>query len=106
VNALDLEQDLWQTEARTQLAWSRSGLSVLACVVLFGRRLTELVSSGRGQVFALAIIVAIAGVTGLFGLAWRARNETHAHTHLRWITAGTVGLAVVALVLALLPLPK
>jgi H+/Cl- antiporter ClcA len=103
VSELDLEQDLWQTEARTQLAWSRSGLSVLTCLVLLGRRLTEFVHSARGQVLALAIIVVVTGAAGLFVLAWRAKTETHTHTNLRWVATGTLGLALVGLVLSLFP---
>ena len=90
---------------RTDLAWNRSGLAVVACVAVLLRWIWPL--QGTGQIVALACISAGALAWGLaltLGRALGCRKEER-----RWhlsprraavITAGTVALALAALVLA------
>ena len=100
---LDLEDDIWQSHARTELAWSRSGLSVLAVVLLLARRLTAIVTTAEAQILGLALLVVVGGAAGLFVVAFRSDRERHIRRRERYITAGTTALAAAGLVLALFP---
>ena len=94
---------------RTLLSWNRSGLSVLICIAVLLRHLWPL--KGTGQVVALIVIAVAAIVWGLallaFTVAGRDRDEnvvlTRSVFHL--MTAGTVLLAVVGFVLAIVAAP-
>ncbi len=103
MDARDIEQDRWLSEQRTELAWSRSGLSALACVVILVRRLTDLVSSTRLQVLALALVCLVAAAAGLFALAWRGMRQRHVRVRFGAITVGATALALAGLGLALFP---
>jgi uncharacterized membrane protein YidH (DUF202 family) len=100
---LDVEDDIWQAHARTELAWSRSGLSVLAVVLLLARRLTEIVTSTQAQLLGLALLVVVGGAIGLFVVAFRGNREHQIGRRERFIVVGTTALAAVGLVLALFP---
>lgn len=100
---LDVEDDVWQAHARTELAWSRSGLSVLAVVLLLARRLTAVVTTAEAQILWLALLVVVATAVGLFVVAFRGDREHEIGRRVRLIVAGTTALAAVGLVLALFP---
>jgi uncharacterized membrane protein YidH (DUF202 family) len=95
---------------RTDLAWSRSALAVLAAVGAVVKRLLETAGDVRAEVVVLALLAG-----GL--VAW-ALAVAHARTvaettmtgrmladprRLRWVATGTTALAFGALTLALLP---
>jgi uncharacterized membrane protein YidH (DUF202 family) len=100
---IDVEDDVWQAHARTELAWSRSGLSMLAVVLLLARRLTAVVTTAEAQILGLALLVVVAGAIGLFAVAFRGDREHKIGRRERAITAGITALAAVGLVLALFP---
>jgi uncharacterized membrane protein YidH (DUF202 family) len=100
---VEVAQDRWLAGQRTELAWSRSGLSVLAVVVLLVRRLTELFTTGGSQMRMLALLVTVVAIGGLFALVWRRRHQQARPARLRLISLGTAALALVALSLALFP---
>ena len=89
---------------RTLLAWNRSGLSALICIAVLLRHLWPL--NGTGSVVALIVIAVAAFVWGLallaFTLAGGDRDESVILTRsvFRLMTLGTVLLAVVGFVLA------
>lgn len=95
---------------RTDLAWSRSGLAVLAAVGAIAKRIFDTREDVRGQfvVFVLlvgggvawAIAVAHARVVAATTLAGRLHADAE---KLRYVALGTTALALGALVLALLP---
>jgi hypothetical protein len=96
------------TSERTDLAWNRSGLAVVACVAVLLRRLWPL--RGTDQIVALACISAGALAWGLALTVGRALGSRRSGA--RWgltprravvITAGTLALALAALALALVP---
>jgi cyanate permease len=90
-------------EIRTELAWSRSGLAVLTCVLLLARRWTALFHSEWLQIFGLALLVALGAIVGVFALVWRERQRVRHRRHLGLIAAGTTALGVIALGVALIP---
>ena len=100
---LDVEDDIWQAHARTELAWSRSGLSVLAVVLLLARRLTSVVTTAEAQLLGLALLVVVAGAVGFFVVAFRGDREHRIGRRERQIVIGTTALAAVSLVLAVFP---
>jgi hypothetical protein len=100
---LDVEDDIWQAHTRTELAWSRSGLSVLAVVLLLARRLTTVVTTAEAQLLGVALLVVVVGAVGLFVIAFRGNREQQIGRRERFIAAGTTALAAVGLVLALFP---
>ncbi len=89
---------------RTLLAWNRSGLSVLVCIAVLVRHLWPL--EGTGGVVALIVIAVAAFVWALallvFTVAGGDRDENVILTRsvFRLMTLGTVLLAVVGFVLA------
>ena len=91
---------------RTDLAWNRSGLAVAVCIVVLLRRIWPL--HGTGRYVALGCISAGAVAWAL--ALWVGRtlwSGTVQRTHLgprraAFITAGTLALALAALVLSLL----
>ena len=95
------------TGERTDLAWNRSGLAVVACVAVLLRRIWPL--RGTDQIVALACISAGALAWGLaltVGALWSRSTGARWHLSPRRaavITAGTLALAVAALALALVP---
>ena len=87
---------------RTQLAWNRSGLAVLAAVAIVSRRLWPI----RGTTGSVVVIVtAFGGLTWALGmfLTRRAsgRPAGFQPVHARALTAGTVLLAGAGVALAL-----
>jgi uncharacterized membrane protein YidH (DUF202 family) len=100
---LDIEDDIWQARTRTELAWSRSGLSVLAVVLLLARRLTTVVTTAEAQLLGLALLVIVGAAIGLFVVAFRGDREHQIRRRERQIAMGTTALAAVGLVLALFP---
>ncbi|GIU88177.1 MAG: hypothetical protein KatS3mg009_2692 [Acidimicrobiia bacterium] len=95
---------------RTDLAWSRSALAVLAAVGAIVKRLIDTTTGPRGE--SVVVVLLVGGL-----VAW-ALAVAHARTvaattitgraladpgRLRWVARGTAALAAVALVLALLP---
>ncbi len=92
---------------RTQLAWNRSGLAVLAAGAIMVRRLWPV---GDAAAFVLLIVVAagtLAWAVGMF-LARRSGPATSGlmgTTACRVVTAGTLVLAGAGLVLAFLAPP-
>jgi uncharacterized membrane protein YidH (DUF202 family) len=94
---------------RTLLAWNRSGLSVLVCIVLLLRHLWPL--RGAGQIAALIVIAVAAIFWGLallaFTLSGGDRDEQPLLTRnvFQLMTVGTVLLAVVGFVLAIVAPP-
>lgn len=103
MTASNVEYDIWNSEQRTELAWSRSGLSILTCVLILARRLTSLITSPRMQLLALALGIVIVGTAGVYALAWRGNRERHFAVRARLIGAGTMVLATIGLVLAMFP---
>ncbi len=101
----DGTRDLGLARERTELAWSRSGLSVAATVAVTLRRLWPL--SGDKAVLALALIAvgAIIWVGGMqLGRRQRLSAEGGGATTLtfRMLTIGTLILAVAAFMVGLL----
>jgi len=95
---------------RTDLAWNRSGLAFLACIAVLLRRIWPL--RGTDQVVALACISAGSFAWALamsVGRAlWRRAPRERGRLSPRRaavMTAGTLALALAALVLALVPSP-
>jgi uncharacterized membrane protein YidH (DUF202 family) len=93
---------------RTDLAWNRSGLAFVVCVVVLLRRIWPL--RGTDQFVALACIsvasVAWALALSVGRLLWSRTGLTHnglSYRRAAVITVGTLALAVAALALALLP---
>jgi hypothetical protein len=91
------------SEIRTELAWSRSGLAVMTCVLLLARRWTSLFRSEWLQILGLAMLVALGGTVGVFVLVWRDRGRVRHPRHFAFIAAGTTALGVIALAVALTP---
>ena len=96
------------THERTDLAWNRSGLAVVACVAVLLRRIWPL--TGTGQIVAL---VCIAAGAFAWALALSLGRTLGSRTNeARWrlsqrratvITMGTLALGVAALTLAFVP---
>ena len=86
---------------RTELAWGRTGLAMVAAVVVLARRVWAL---GGGFEVAAIVVVAIGGLVWLAGM--RLSRDLHAHMEphglagtraFSLVTVGTVLLAVGAL---------
>ncbi len=93
---------------RTELAWNRSGLAVAACIAVILRRIWPL--HGTDQIVALACISAGALVWAVAlaaGSALTRGVQAERGRLSRWracaITAGTLAIALTALVLAFFP---
>jgi hypothetical protein len=89
---------------RTELAWNRSGLAVVACVAVLVRRIWPL--RGTDLVVALACISGGAFAWAVALSVGRARSGTAARRRLSpkraaYLTAGTLALAGAGIVLAL-----
>jgi hypothetical protein len=90
---------------RTQLAWNRSGLAVVAVVAIMVRRLWPL---GDAEAFALLVVVAAGSLVwavGMFlarrsGVVWSTPGVMGT-TACRMLTIGTLVLAGAGIVLAL-----
>jgi hypothetical protein len=101
----DGTQDLGLARERTELAWSRSGLSVAATVAVTLRRLWPL--TGDKAVLALALIAVGAIIWG-GGMELGRRQRLGAGggavsaVTFRMLTIGTIVLAVAAFVVGLL----
>ena len=95
---------------RTDLAWSRSGLAVLACLAAVAKRLLGTFDQVTGSaVIAAALVVAAGAWT--FALFWArtvasttlaGRTLSEART-LRLVAYGTAAIGVAAIVIALVP---
>jgi uncharacterized membrane protein YidH (DUF202 family) len=96
--------------ARTDLAWSRSGLAIVVAGAAIVRRVADLPDepAGRSAVFAVLGVGAAAWVLALWWGQYAARSaieggrvsERH---RLLSVTVGTVAFAFVALVLSVAP---
>ena len=102
----DGTRDLGLARERTELAWSRSGLSVAATVAVTLRRLWPL--TGDKAVLALALI-AVGAVIWVLGMQLGRRQRLRAEgggaataLTFRMLTIGTLTLAVAAFVVGLL----
>jgi len=91
---------------RTALAWNRSGLAVIVCIAVVLRHLWPL--KGKSAMVALGIVAAMAIAWALTLLAFRIGRSRHRdrsryrNQAFGLVTAGTVVLAVVAVVLTVL----
>jgi hypothetical protein len=101
----DGTRDLGLARERTELAWSRSGLSVAATVAVTLRRLWPL--SGDKAVLALALI-AVGAIIWVGGMQLGRRQRLSAEggsaataLTFRMLTIGTLILAVAAFVVGL-----
>ena len=98
-----LTRDEVLAEQRTELAWSRSGLALLAAVAILVRRI---LTDGRDDSTALAIVLtsaaAIAWAVGTLRASRDAsRDAVHRPGELALISVGTVALAAAGFVVAL-----
>lgn len=91
---------------RTQLAWNRSGLAVVVVVAIMVRRLWPL---GDAEAFALLVAVAAGSLVWAVGMFLARRSGVvrstpgvMGTTACRMLTIGTLALAGVGMVLALL----
>jgi uncharacterized membrane protein YidH (DUF202 family) len=85
---------------RTELAWSRSGLAVLAAVAIMVRRLWPL----EGDRVSVVLVVTAAGaMTWAFGMLMARRlggaPARLTRMHAKTLTGGTLVLAAAALIL-------
>lgn len=99
-------------EERTQLAWSRSGIAVLVCILVLLRRVWPLDRADH----VLAVLLVAAGAL-VWAVGWLlARRSTHpvdgredavlTAATVRALSVGTFMLAVAGFVLAILPPPS
>jgi len=95
---------------RTDLAWSRSGLGVLACLAAIVKRILPQLSTLDARAIVMVALV-IGGVAWAFGLFWArmvaattlaGRRVADTRT-LRIVSIGTAALGVAATVIALIP---
>jgi hypothetical protein len=96
--------------ARTDLAWSRSGLAVLACLAAIAKRILPEFSTLDARAVLIAAL-AVGAIAWVFGFFWAhvvavnaltGRRIADART-LRLVASGTAALGIVATILALLP---
>ena len=91
---------------RTALAWNRSGLAVVVCVAVVLRHLWPL--AGAARLAALGVIAGVAVGWALALLVFpldrstRNRRTPAGGRAFAFVTAGTLTLAVIAIVLSLL----
>lgn len=95
---------------RTDMAWSRSGLAVLACLAAFVRRLLPDLSTLDARAIVIAALV-IGMIAWVFGLFWArtvaaatltGRRIADPRT-MRVVAFGTAGLGTAAFFVAVLP---
>jgi hypothetical protein len=95
---------------RTDLAWSRSGLAVLACLAALAKRLLSNFDHVTGSAIIAAALV-VAAIAWSFALLWArtvatttlaGRTLSDART-LRMVAYGTAAIGVAAIVIALVP---
>jgi uncharacterized membrane protein YidH (DUF202 family) len=97
---------------RTDLAWSRSGLAVLAAVGAIIKRIVDTRDDARAQ-FVVAALLVGGGAAWLLALAHSRvvaaaalAGRTHADQRkLQYVAWGTAAFAFAALVLAIAPEP-
>ena len=107
---LDDEETPGLAGARTDMAWSRSGLAVLACLAAIGKKLLPELDRASGRALIVAALV-IAGAAWMLGLLWArtvARPTLEGRAVInpktaRLVAYGTAALAVAGVVIALLP---
>jgi hypothetical protein len=95
-------------EERTELAWSRSGLALLACFALLARRVWE---RHQGTVAVVAVLLLAVGALAWAGGILHARSarldpdrqRPASATKLRNAALGTAVLAAAGLVLSFFP---
>ena len=95
---------------RTDLAWSRSGLAVLACLAGFVKRILPEFSTLDARAIVL-VALAVGAIAWAFGLLWA--REVAATTlmgrriadprTMRVVAVGTAALGAAAFVVALIP---
>ena len=96
------------TQARTDLAWNRSGLAFVVCVAVLLRHIWPLRGTDRFVALACISVAAVAWALALSvgRTLWGRAIPRHRHLSSRRaavITGGTVVLALAAVALALLP---
>jgi hypothetical protein len=95
---------------RTDMAWSRSGLAVLACLAALAKKLLGDLHRVSGSAIIVAGI-AVGAAAWIFGLLWArtvAGSTLAGHTlaearTLRLVAWGTAAIGVAAIAIALLP---
>lgn len=95
---------------RTDMAWSRSGLAVVACAAAIAKKTLSNLHHVSGTTVVFTGIL-VAGISWLVGLGWARliargtmEGRTAADRRMIAVTAyGTVALGTVAVVIALLP---
>ena len=101
------ERDRGLAVERTDLAWNRSGLALLACLAIVARRFFPL--DTRVDHVAAYLLLGLGGLSWAFGLllgrraAESARHGAPAAARLRVATGSTVVIAVAAFALDLFP---
>jgi uncharacterized membrane protein YidH (DUF202 family) len=95
---------------RTDLAWSRSGLAILACLAAIAKRILPDLASLDGRAILVAGLM-IGGIAWMFSMLWSrsiasttlaGRRVADPRT-LRMVSLGTALLGVIAIGIAFLP---
>jgi uncharacterized membrane protein YidH (DUF202 family) len=92
-------------ESRTELAWNRSGLAVLVCVLVLLRRLWPL---DRTTTIVALVVIAAGATTWSLGLQAARRTGRRPRAPMsrataRLLSAGALALAIGGFVLGLFP---
>ncbi len=107
-NALGSDRDARVAAERTGLSWSRSGLSLLACLAIVARRFFPL--DTRADHVAAFLLLGLGGLGWAIAALWgRGRSLTAGRSSVavarrfRFLTFSTVVLAVAGFVLGAFP---
>ncbi|MGO9872324.1 MAG: DUF202 domain-containing protein [Acidimicrobiia bacterium] len=95
---------------RTDLAWSRSGLAIVACLAAITKQILAKVTTLNASTI-VATTLSVGGIAWAFSLVWtRAQAATSSAGHrtadagrLRSIAIGTAALGIGAAIVALVP---
>ncbi len=107
--AAHLDLEIEGSEARTELAWTRTGLASLGCVALLGRRVALALDDPTAAAITACAIIAVAGIAWSIALAIGARRRAPMSgvrvdpRFLRFVTAGTALLAIAGIAVEFLP---
>jgi len=98
----DPDRDPSLAAERTQLAWNRSGLAVLAAVAIALRRLWPVHGTTGSVILTLTALGALTWAAGMVMTRRSGDGRPHLrHVHARTLTAGTLVLAAAGLALSL-----